>query len=144
MYVGHKNTTLQNVPHKFCRFVSGHIMFDILFHLIPQRAVACHGEEPLAATTHRHYTPPPPPHTAAPATRLLRRRRCCRCTPPLPLPPPPPPAVPSDLRFSSPPRCHTRWYANAANSPQPPPTTMRGVGAAMTKCMGGVNQSRQF
>jgi hypothetical protein len=52
MYVGHKNTNLQNVPPTFCKFMSGHI-FDIYFHLPPQRAVPCHGEEPHAAAARR-------------------------------------------------------------------------------------------
>ena len=53
MYVGHKNTNLQNVPPTFCKFMSGHIIFDIYFHLPPQRAVPCHGEEPHATTAPR-------------------------------------------------------------------------------------------
>ena len=64
MYFGHKNTHLQNVPPTFCKFMSGHI-FDIYFHLPPQCAVPCRGEEPHAAAA---------------------RRRCCLCrTLPLPV-----------------------------------------------------------
>jgi hypothetical protein len=48
--------------------MSGHI-FDIYFHLPPQRAVPCHGEEPHAAAARRRRTPPPLPlsHAAAAA-----------------------------------------------------------------------------
>jgi hypothetical protein len=72
MYVGHKNTNLQNTPPPtFCKFVSGHI-FDITFHLPPQLTVARHGEEPQhAAAARRRRTPPP--HAAA-ATFVARRR----------------------------------------------------------------------
>jgi len=94
MYVGHKNTNLHNVPPTLCKFMSGHI-FDIYFHLPPQRAVPCHGEEPhaaaarrrcclcrtlplpaaatslaVAAATAARRTPPPPPRTPSPTTTV--------------------------------------------------------------------------
>jgi hypothetical protein len=79
MYVGHKNTNLQNVPPTFCKFMSGHI-FDIFFHLPPQRAVPCHGEELHATAARRHRclcrTLPLP----AAATSLTTAARN-RCTP---------------------------------------------------------------
>ena len=68
MYVGHKSTNLQNVPPPFCKFMSRH-NFDISFHLPPQRAVPCHGEEPHAAVARRRRrrrTPPPPPPLSSP------------------------------------------------------------------------------
>jgi hypothetical protein len=79
MYVGHKNTNLQNVPPTFCKFMSGHI-FDIYFHLPPQRAVPCHGEEPHAAAARRRLClcrtlPLPAAATAAAASSHNR------CTP---------------------------------------------------------------
>ena len=79
MYVGHKNTNLQNVPPTFCKFMSGH-NFDISFHLPPQRAVARHGEEP---------------HAAAARRRRRRRRRLCRhrCPSITPLSIAPPPFI---------------------------------------------------
>jgi hypothetical protein len=77
MYVGHKNTNLQNVPPPFCKLMSGHNIFDIYFHLPPQRAVPCHGEEPHAAAARRRRTPPP--HAAA--SSFVAR---CRSPPPLP------------------------------------------------------------
>ena len=77
MYVGHKSTNLQNAPPTFCKFMSGHI-FDIYFHLSPQRAVPCHGEEPHAAATRRRRclcrTLPLP----AAATLLTTTARNCR------------------------------------------------------------------
>jgi hypothetical protein len=79
MYVGHKNTNLQNVPPTFCKFVSGHIIFDISFHLPPQRAVARHGEEPHAAAACRRcrlcHTPPLPAAANLMATAARHRRR---------------------------------------------------------------------
>jgi hypothetical protein len=80
MYVGHKKTNLQNAPPTFCKFMSGHI-FDIYFHLPPQRAVPCHGEEPHTAAARRRRTPP---HAAAAA--FVAR---CRSPPPPPCSPPP-------------------------------------------------------
>jgi hypothetical protein len=75
MYVGHKNTNLQNVPPTLCKFMSGHIIFDIYFHLPPQRALPCHGEEPHAAAARRRLflcrTLPLP---AAAATAANNRR----------------------------------------------------------------------
>jgi hypothetical protein len=158
MYVGHKNTNLQNFPPPFCKFVSGHINFDISFHLPPQRAVARHGEVPHAAAAAAAaarrcgrlcLTPPLPdaplrrrrrlcrtPPLPAALLRRRRRRRCCCRTPPLPLlpPPPPNPDVPSNLRLSSPPRCRTRWSANIVISRQPPPTKMRQGGGGKKRC----------
>jgi hypothetical protein len=76
MYVGHKNTNLVNVPPTFTKFMSGHI-FDINFHLPPQRAVPRHGEEPHAAAARRRRTLPL--HAAASSF-------VARCRSPLPLP----------------------------------------------------------
>ncbi len=55
MYVGHKNTNLQNVPPTFCKFMSGHF-FGTYCHLPPQRAVPCHGEEPLTTAARNRRT----------------------------------------------------------------------------------------
>ena len=78
------NPIICNNPPTFCKFVSGHIIFDISFHLPPQRAVAHDGEEPhAAAARHRRRlccTPllpagcTPPPH----AIPCCRRRGCLR------------------------------------------------------------------
>ena len=87
MYVGHKNTNLQNVPPTFCKFMSGHL-FDIYFHLPPQRDVPCHKEEPYAAAArHRHClcrTLPLPAAATSFTTAARNRRHCLCCTLPIP------------------------------------------------------------
>ncbi len=70
MYVRPKNTNLQNVPPTFCKFMSGHNIFDIYFHLPPQRAVPCHGEEPHCLC---RTLPLPAAATAAAAAAPNRR-----------------------------------------------------------------------
>jgi hypothetical protein len=55
MYVGHKNTNLQNVPPTFCKFMSGHI-----FDKFSSPPSTC---RPLSRrrAARRRRTPPPPP-----------------------------------------------------------------------------------
>ena len=73
MYVGHKNTNLQNVPPTFCKFMSRHF-FDIYFHLPP-----CHREEPHAAAARRRLCLCPTLPLPAAATAAAASHN--RCTP---------------------------------------------------------------
>ena len=72
MYVGHKNTNLQNVPPPLCKFMSGH-NFDISFHLplnvpllITEKSRMPPPHAAAAAFVARHRSPTPPPRSPKP------------------------------------------------------------------------------
>jgi hypothetical protein len=69
MYVGHKNTNLQNAPPTFCKFMSGHI-FDIYFYFPPENFIFRLDVTPTA----RMHARTPFPHVA-----VARCHRHCLC-----------------------------------------------------------------
>ena len=55
MYVGHKNTNLHNVPPTVCKFMSGHIIFDIYFYFPRENFIFRLDVTPAARRLRRHH-----------------------------------------------------------------------------------------
>ena len=55
MYVGHKNTNLHNIPPTLCKFMSGHIIFDIYFYFPRENFIFRLDVTPAARRLRRHH-----------------------------------------------------------------------------------------
>jgi hypothetical protein len=78
MYVGHKNTNLQNVPPTLCKFMSGHIISDIYFYFPRENFIFRLDVTPAARRLRTS-----PSHAAATTAFVAR---CLSPPPPLPAP----------------------------------------------------------